>query len=523
MKHWFQRTPRTIGDFLTLAVGVAVIFGIAMQLPAVAGGIGAFLGILTPFAWGIVLAYILDIPTRFFAKKLFGGKRPLAVLLSYILMLGVVGLLVALVVPQLVSSVQSFVGKLGIYEAAIQDALAWVQTTFGLDTATLESYVELLTIRLEQWFEGISGAAAQAAAGAAAGVAGAAMDSFVTLAVSIYLLTGKEMLLRTVRTCLRAALPPRRGGQCAVGMHHGQPHLQRLHRRPARRRAARRGRDVSLDVAVPAGLRAAHRRCSSASPTSSRCWGPSSARCRARSSCCWSPRCRRWSSCSSSSSCSRSTATLLRRTSSAGPPACRAWACCWAIIVGGDLFGLPGMVIGVPTLAVAVTLLKQAVGAGLQARGIDAEGNPLPACGGNLTLCPLCGGAPHGTITKENAAPTGRERGRDVEQKILAGKTARLHAGLAVPGLCRGGVLPVFKQPQLRAGRAAGAAGILSPFAGGVVIAFVLNPLVETLHRAWMRGAPKLRWAAILLAYLTRCCCWGCWAGWCCRRSAAAL
>ena len=45
--------------------------------------------------------------------------------------------------------------------------------------------------------------------------------------------------------------------------------------------------------------------------------------------------------------------------------------------------------------------------------------------------------------------------------------------------------------------------GILSPFAGGVVIAFVLNPLVETLHRAWMRGAPKLRWAAILLAYLT--------------------
>ena len=45
--------------------------------------------------------------------------------------------------------------------------------------------------------------------------------------------------------------------------------------------------------------------------------------------------------------------------------------------------------------------------------------------------------------------------------------------------------------------------GILSPFAGGVVIAFVLDPLVETLHRAWMRGNPKLRWAAILLAYLT--------------------
>ena len=49
-----------------------------------------------------------------------------------------------------------------------------------------------------------------------------------------------------------------------------------------------------------------------------------------------------------------------------------------AIIVGGSLFGIPGMVIGVPTLAVIVTLIKQAVGAGLTARGIDENGNPLP-------------------------------------------------------------------------------------------------------------------------------------------------
>ena len=377
MKHWFQRTPRTIGDFLTLAVGVAVIFGIAMQLPAVAGGIGAFLGILTPFAWGIVLAYILDIPTRFFAKKLFGGKRPLAVLLSYILMLGVVGLLVALVVPQLVSSVQSFVGKLGIYEAAVQDALAWVQTTFGLDTATLESYVELLTIRLEQWCEGISGAAAQAAAGAAAGVAGAAMDGFVTLAVSIYLLTGKEMLLRTVRTCLRAALPPRRvgnvlsvctmanrtfsgyiGGQLVDALLVGVETflLMSLFRL-----------DYAPLIAVLVGV-------TNIIPL----LGPFIG------------------------AVPGAVILLLESPLQAlefvliilvvqqidgnfiaphiigGATGLPGLGVLLAIIVGGDLFGLPGMVIGVPTLAVAVTLLKQAVGAGLQARGIDAEGNPLP-------------------------------------------------------------------------------------------------------------------------------------------------
>lgn len=49
-----------------------------------------------------------------------------------------------------------------------------------------------------------------------------------------------------------------------------------------------------------------------------------------------------------------------------------------AIILGGDLFGLPGMVVGVPLFAVLYTLLSQLVAAGLTSRGIDAEGNPLP-------------------------------------------------------------------------------------------------------------------------------------------------
>ena len=49
-----------------------------------------------------------------------------------------------------------------------------------------------------------------------------------------------------------------------------------------------------------------------------------------------------------------------------------------AIILGGDLFGLPGMVVGVPLFGVLYTLLRQMVAAGLTGRGIDAEGNPLP-------------------------------------------------------------------------------------------------------------------------------------------------
>ena len=377
MKDWLERVPKTTRDFLLLALGVALIFGAVRQLPVLAGGVGFLLKILAPFAWGLVLAYILDIPTRFFAQKLFKGKRGLAVVLSYILMFGVVGLLLSLVVPQLASSVSSFVSKLSAYEADIQNALTWVQQTFGIDTATLEQYVEEVTDAVTKWFSTVSGEAAQAAANAAAGVAGAAMDSFVTLAVSIYLLTGKEMLLHALRTCLRAALPPRRVGSvfsvCAManrtfsGYIGGQLldallvgfetfFLMSLFRL-----------DYAPLIAVLVGV-------TNIIPV----LGPFIG------------------------AVPGAVILLLESPLQAvefvliilvvqqvdgnfiaprilgGATGLPGLGVLLAIIVGGSLFGIPGMVIGVPTLAVIVTLIKQAVGAGLTARGIDENGNPLP-------------------------------------------------------------------------------------------------------------------------------------------------
>ena len=378
MKKWLDRVPRTTGDFLRLALGVALIFGVVWQLPAIAGGVQKFLNILSPFAWGIVLAYVLDIPARFFAGKLFGGKRGFAVLLSYLLLFSVVGRLLSLVVPQLVDSVSSFVGRLSTYEQDIQNALTWVQQTFGIDTATLETYVGELTTELQNWFKSVSGQAAQAAADAAAGVAGAAMDGFVTLAVSIYLLGSKELLLRAVRTCLRAALPPQQvgslfsvctmanrtfsgyiGGQLVDALLVGVETfvLMSLFRL-----------DYAPLIAVMVGV-------TNIIPV----LGPFIG------------------------AVPGAILLLLESPLQAiefvliilvvqqidgnfiaphiigGATGLPGLGVLLAIIVGGSLFGIPGMVIGVPTLAVIVTLLRQAVGAGLMARGIDEDGHPLPS------------------------------------------------------------------------------------------------------------------------------------------------
>ena len=212
MKKYFDRPPSTMGDWLVLAAGTALLFAAVARLPAALMALGGLLALLAPFGWGLVLAYVLDIPTRFFAQKLFGGRRGWALGASYALFFGVLALLAALVVPQLVQSITAFAGRLAAYEKTIRQLLLWVQATFGIDMATAEQLVQTVGSELQGWFASLSRQAAQAAARAAGDAAGAAANAFVALAVSIYLLSGKENLLHAAHTCLRAALPPRAAG-----------------------------------------------------------------------------------------------------------------------------------------------------------------------------------------------------------------------------------------------------------------------------------------------------------------------
>ena len=48
----------------------------------------------------------------------------------------------------------------------------------------------------------------------------------------------------------------------------------------------------------------------------------------------------------------------------------------FSIVVGGDLFGIVGMVVGVPVFATLYGLAQEFVHYTLDKRGIDAEGNP---------------------------------------------------------------------------------------------------------------------------------------------------
>lgn len=62
MKCWYNRKPETMQDWLLLFAVAAALLAAVWYLPAIAAALRVLLGLATPFAGGLALAYVLDIP-----------------------------------------------------------------------------------------------------------------------------------------------------------------------------------------------------------------------------------------------------------------------------------------------------------------------------------------------------------------------------------------------------------------------------------------------------------------------------
>ncbi len=383
MKKWLDRVPSTTRDWLHLITAAALIWLVVNALPNAAGGVMAFVGALSPFAGGIVLAYILDIPTRFYARKLFRGKRGPAIILAYLSFVAVLAALVGLVVPQLVQSVSTFVNALPGY---LDNTAQWLEALLvdvNMDTAVTQKFTEFLensgdTIQnvFKNMMPAVAGAAGQAAGQAAGGV----LDSVVALAASIYLLAEKEPLLRACRALLRAAFPPRAaasifsvfqlanrtfssyiGGQLLDALLVGCETfvamlVLRLNYAPMIAVLVAVTNIIPIAGPYIGAIPSALLLLLSGEPLQALIF------------------------CILILVVQQVDGNFIAPRILGGATGISGLWVLVAIIVGGGLFGIPGMVIGVPTLAVFAALLKQAVGAGLTARGLD------PATGGETPL-----------------------------------------------------------------------------------------------------------------------------------------
>ena len=201
--------------FLGVAACI-VLYWLLNERESVRSVIGSGLNIISPFITGGCIAFILNVPMRFFENKLEmisgpGLRRTVALLLTFISVALVLGGVFLLLIPQLVETVEllipavyDFLLDLGVY---IEDFLvenpevmSIIQSPESGSTFNWADFAQKAVSILGDSVTTI----VQGAVSTIGSVASFAMDLFVAIVFAIYCLFQKETLARQGRKILYA-------------------------------------------------------------------------------------------------------------------------------------------------------------------------------------------------------------------------------------------------------------------------------------------------------------------------------
>lgn len=198
-------------SWLLLGSCLIVVYKVFDNLGAIGGIFSRFVSILTPFIVGFAIAFLLYAPVKWLDdlfhrskwKWLHRAARPIAVAIVYLLALVLVGLLVYAAIPALVSAIKDFIeNSPTYYDKALEfvrgnEWLAWLE----LETKIKELYqtiTKLLTVdRVLGYLTELMHFATSF------------IDVLLAFIVSVYMLLGKESLIRAVKSVFGLAFKPK--------------------------------------------------------------------------------------------------------------------------------------------------------------------------------------------------------------------------------------------------------------------------------------------------------------------------
>lgn len=210
---------KTLRNIFIGVVSCIVLYWILHETDRVKAVYAVIKGVVSPFVLGASLAFVFNVPMRAIETALKrvsnkGLRRLISVVLTFVAMLLILAIVFWLLIPQLVSTIQSLLPKLYAFvlniEALAKEFLTenpqimeWVieNTEFenidwaGLAQKAISVVGNSVSTIVDSTFSAIGS------------LTGAVMDAFIALVFSLYCLFQKETLVRQGRKLLYAFLP----------------------------------------------------------------------------------------------------------------------------------------------------------------------------------------------------------------------------------------------------------------------------------------------------------------------------
>ncbi len=195
-------------------IAVISFFKIIDKLDLIFSALFNFLNVISPFIWGLAIAFLLYKPAFALeqlclkSKKIFFKKRArgISVLSCYLALAIVLGLILYLLLPKVFSSAMALVQNLPQYYSA---AIDYVKKLAGQDGKVLGFDITgfLNSLSLSAILKYFDFSAAGKYMGEILGVTSTFVDVLLAFVVSVYVLLGRNHLLSVAKRLLHMVIP----------------------------------------------------------------------------------------------------------------------------------------------------------------------------------------------------------------------------------------------------------------------------------------------------------------------------
>ena len=147
-KKWLWRKPESMVDWIVIVFSSILFYMVLSNAGYVVGLMEQFMSILTPFAAGIVIAYIIN-PVVVWAHKHICRSSPklnwLSMLIGYIVAIVVVAVMGYLITTQVITAITTFSANLSGYQdnllTMLDDLGNWEHLPESFDLSGAKDYV----------------------------------------------------------------------------------------------------------------------------------------------------------------------------------------------------------------------------------------------------------------------------------------------------------------------------------------------------------------------------------------------
>lgn len=191
-------------SFGVIAATVILIF-IMLEPSKITGAIGSFFTILSPVITGFVLAFILNPLLNFFEQVVFKNalkadkhqklKRALSMVLTYLLFIGILTLFIMLIVPSLIDSITDLIRNIRGYYTKGIELIEELLARFNISSDVLGPFNDIGNKIIELVIDTMNALLPRLGTLANSAIS-VVKNTFIGFAFSIYMLASKETFRR---------------------------------------------------------------------------------------------------------------------------------------------------------------------------------------------------------------------------------------------------------------------------------------------------------------------------------------